>query len=86
MYCLTNFDVNVSVYFNVCGFFLFFCSIHIERDATAGFYSNFLLFVFKISLSGWFIVHLWHNPPPKKKTLKQNRNKSSKQKEPLVFC
>lgn len=57
MYCLTNFDVNVSVYFNVCGFFLF-CSIHIETDATAGFYSNFLLFVFKISLSGWFIVHL----------------------------
>lgn len=49
------------------GFFLFFCSIHIERDATAGFYSNFLLFVFKISLSGWFIVHLWHNPPPPKK-------------------
>lgn len=66
------------------GFFLF-CSIHIETDATAGFYSNFLLFVFKISLSGWFIVHLWHNPP-QKKTLKQNRNKSSKQKEPLVFC
>lgn len=84
MYCLTNFDVNVSVYFNVCGFFLFFCSIHIEMlqlDSTAIFCYLFLRYHSQVgSLSISDIT------PPKKKTLKQNRNKSSKQKEPLVFC
>lgn len=62
-------------------FCFFFCSVHIETDSTAIFCYLFLRYHAQVgSLS------ISDIKKKTKKTLKQNRNKGSKQKEPLVFC